>query len=136
MMDIGTPPGFEPLFRSSPFLDLLGPLYSRRDEEGGLVIAARIQQKHCNLRGTAHGGLLCTLADVALGYSTAFSQEPPLAMATVNLSLDFCGAARLGDLVEVRTAIHKIGQRLAFASADLSSSGHPVARASAVFHIP
>lgn len=135
-MEIETPPGFEPLFRSSPFLDLLGPLYSRRDEADGLVIAARIGPQHCNQRGTAHGGLLCTLADVALGYSTAFSQDPPLAMATVNLSLDFCGAARLGDLVEVRSAIHKVGQRLAFASAHLSCGEHPVARASAVFHIP
>lgn len=135
-MDDTTPIGFEPLFRSSPFLELLGPLYSRRDEDGGLIIAVRVAQKHCNQRGSAHGGLLCTLADVALGYSTAFSQDPPLAMATVNLSLDFCGAVRLGDLVEVRTAIHKVGQRMAFASATLSTGEQPVARASAVFHIP
>lgn len=135
-MESEVPDGYGPLFRASPFLDLLGPLYSRRDENGGLMIAVHIGEQHCNLRGTAHGGLLCTLADVALGYSTAFSQDPPLAMATVNLSLDFCGAARLGDLVEVRTTIHKVGQRLAFASADLRCGEHAVARGSAVFHIP
>lgn len=133
----GTPPaGYAPLFRSSPFLELLGPLYYRRDEDKGMVIALRVEQKHCNQRGTAHGGLLCSLADVALGYSTAFSREPPLAMATVNLNMDFCGAARLGDLLEVRTQIQKIGQRLAFASAAIDAGEQPVARASAVFHIP
>lgn len=135
-MDGLIPVGFEPLFRSSPFLDLLGPLYSLQDDRDGLVIAVRIAQKHCNQRGTAHGGLLCTLADVALGYATAFSQTPPVSMATVNLSLDFCGVVRLGDFVKVRSAIHKVGQRLAFASATLSVDERPVARASAVFHIP
>ncbi|MDH4556108.1 PaaI family thioesterase [Pseudomonas sp. BN417] len=135
-MDDILPRGYAPLFRSSPFLDLLGPLYYWQDDQEGMVIALRVEQKHCNQRGTAHGGLLCSLADVALGYSTAYSREPPLAMATVNLNLDFCGAARLGDLLEVRTHIQKIGQRLAFASASIDTGEQPVARASAVFHIP
>ena len=62
------PPGFEPLFRTSPFLDTVGPLFYRRDPERGLVIGLRIAEKHANARGIAHGGLLLTLADIALGY--------------------------------------------------------------------
>jgi acyl-coenzyme A thioesterase 13 len=74
MSDPNPPPGFEPLFRTSPFLETVGPLFYRRDAKQGLIIALRIDRKHANARGTAHGGLLLTLADIALGYQTAFGQ--------------------------------------------------------------
>lgn len=128
--------GFEPLMRSSPFLERIGPLWCRRDPDSGqLVLGMRILPHHCNVGGTAHGGLLGTLADVALGYSTAFSRQPPVPMTTVSLHLDFTGAARLGDWIEVHTAIQKIGRRLAFANARITSGSEPVAGASAVFQI-
>ncbi|EVT83039.1 hypothetical protein Z046_31145 [Pseudomonas aeruginosa VRFPA09] len=82
-----------------------------------LVVALRIDEKHCNHGGTAHGGLLSTLADVGLGYAMAFSREPPQPMVTVGLRLDFCGVARVGDWLEVHTRVDKLGQRMAFASA-------------------
>ena len=75
------PVGFEPLFRTSPFLEMLGPLYCRRDT-GRLVIGLRITAKHANARGLAHGGVLLTLCDIALGYSAAYSQDPPLSLTT------------------------------------------------------
>ena len=53
------PDGFAPLFRTSPFLDVLGPFYHRR-EGRALILGVRIAEKHCNARGTAHGGLLMT----------------------------------------------------------------------------
>ena len=77
----------------SPVLELDGPLYCR-GEGLGLVIGLRVAQKHCNARGTIHGGILATLADVALGYALAFSSNPPASLVTANLSLDFAGTAR------------------------------------------
>ena len=50
------PPGFAPLFRTSPVLDLIGPLYSR-GRGAGLAIGFRVEAKHCNARGTIHGGI-------------------------------------------------------------------------------
>lgn len=132
-----TPEGFLPLQRSSPFLDLLGPLLQRPAQNGELlVLGLRIEQKHCNASGAAHGGLLATLADVGLGYASAFSVEPPVRLTTVNLSLDYCGAARLGDWLEVHCDILRLGRQIAFADARLRVAGKLVARASAVFHIP
>jgi hypothetical protein len=58
------PVGFEPLFRTSPFLDMLGPFFYRRTEHG-FVIGLQVADKHANARGSAHGGLLLTLADNA-----------------------------------------------------------------------
>jgi uncharacterized protein (TIGR00369 family) len=126
------PPGFEPLFRTSPFLETVGPLFYRRTETG-FVIGLRINEKHANARGTAHGGLLLTLADVALGYTAAFSEEPPLSLTTANLSVDFAGHARIGDWVEAHVDIQKIGHRLVFANAYLVVGDERIARASAVF---
>lgn len=130
-------PGFLPLQRSSPFLDLLGPLLQRPAQGSTpLVLGLRIGAKHCNASGTAHGGLLATLADVGLGYACAFSVEPPVRLTTVNLSLDYCGVARLGDWLEVHCEILRLGRQMAFANACLRVDDKAIARASAVFHIP
>src|SRR2546421_8832175 len=107
------PEGFKPLFRSSPAIELVGPLYSR-GEGAQLVIGLTAERKHCNMRGTVHGGILATLADITLGYALAFSTQPPTAALTANLSLDFAGAAKEGDWLEARVDFQKLGSRLAF----------------------
>jgi acyl-coenzyme A thioesterase 13 len=133
MSNPNPPPGFEPLFRTSPFLEMVGPLFYRRDPERGLVIGLRIAEKHANARGVAHGGLLVTLADIALGYQTAFGQDPPAGLTTANLTADFAGAAKIGDWVEAHVDVQKLGTRLAFANAFLVVDGERIVRASAVF---
>jgi len=126
------PEGFKPLFRSSPALELIGPLYSH-GEGVDLVIGLRAERKHCNMRGTVHGGILATLADITLGYSLAFSTEPPTAAVTANLSLDFAGAAKEGDWLEARVDFHKLGARLAFGNCYITVEDNRIVRASAVF---
>jgi len=133
MSEADPPPGYEPLFRTSPFLETVGPLFCRKDAERGLVIGLRIAAKHANARGIAHGGLLVTLADVALGYRTAFGEDPPAGLITANLTTDFAGAAKIGDWVEAHVDVQKVGSRLAFANAFLTVDGERIVRASAVF---
>jgi uncharacterized protein (TIGR00369 family) len=134
MDDTPRPPaGFEPLFRTSPFLDTVGPLFYRKDKDGGFVVGLRVLRKHTNARGSAHGGLLLTLLDVALGYRAAFSQDPPAALTTASVTADFVGAPKLGDWVEAHVDVQKVGSRLAFANAFLVVEGERVVRASAVF---
>lgn len=129
-----TPPGFEPVSRSSPFADLIGPVWQRADA-AGLVFAIRAEDKHCNVRGHVHGGVLGTLADIAMGYSTAFSTRPPTPMVTVNLSIDFVGRAEKGDWIEIHTDVQKVGRQLAFANCHLQVGENRIARASAVFNV-
>ncbi len=133
MADSNVPPEFAPLFRTSPFLELVGPLYYRRDTERGLIVAFRVEPKHANARGLAHGGALLTLADVALGYAAAFSVEPPAALVTTNISADFAGAARVGDWVEAHVDVQRLGTRMAFANAYLTVGERRITRVSAVF---
>jgi acyl-coenzyme A thioesterase 13 len=126
------PAGFEPLFRTSPFLESLGPVYCRRDE-GRLVIGLRIAPKHANARGLAHGGVPLTLCDIALGYSAAYSQDPPLKLTTAQISADFAGSARIGDWVESSADIQRIGGRLAFVNVYLAVGSTRIVRASGVY---
>ncbi len=126
------PPGFKPLFRASPVLDLIGPLYSR-GEGKDLVLGLKAETKHCNSRGTVHGGMLATLADVALGYTMAFSSDPPARLVTANLSLDYAGSANAGDWLEARVDVQKQGSRLSFANCYIFVKEQRIVRASAVF---
>jgi uncharacterized protein (TIGR00369 family) len=126
------PREFRPLFRTSPVLDLIGPLYCR-GEGADLVIGLHVETKHCNARGTAHGGILATLADVALGYAMAFSSNPPASLVTANLTLDFAGTAKIGDWIEAHVDVQKRGSRLSFANCYISVNEQRIVRASAVF---
>lgn len=128
------PHGFKPLFRTSPVLDLIGPVYARGEGED-LVLGLRAEAKHCNTRGTVHGGMLATLADIALGYTLAFSSTPPAGLVTANLSLDFAGAAQAGDWLEARVDIQKRGSRLSFANCYIFVGEQRIVRASAVFAV-
>jgi len=127
------PAGYAPLFRTSPFLDLLGPIYYRTLPEGGFTVGLRVADKHLNARGTVHGGLFMALADIALGYSAAMSEEPPAALSTASLTTDFAGSAKLGDWIEVACDVQRVGGRLAFANAYVIRDGERIVRASAVF---
>ena len=131
------PLGFKALQRgSSRFLSSLGPLYAK-EEGSGVVIGLRIDERHLNTRGVAHGGMLVTLADSALGIVIAMSRTPKHPMMTVNLNADFADVARAGDWVEARVDIQKMGKRFAFASCYLWVGEKRILRASGIFaHAP
>ena len=131
----GTPEGFAPVARTSPFADLIGPIYQMTGPHG-LIFAIRAESRHWNLRGQVHGGVLCTLADIAMGYTTAFSSEPPTPLVTVSLTIDYVGKADHGDWIEIRTDVQKVGRRLAFANCFFHVGASRIARASAVFGVP
>jgi uncharacterized protein (TIGR00369 family) len=126
------PAGFAPIFRTSPFLETIGPLYSA-GAGASLVIGMRVLQKHTNARGALHGGVLASVADVALGYGLATSTEPPTSMVTATLSVDFAASAQIGDWVQTSLDIQKIGARMAFANVYFSVRGERIARASGAF---
>lgn len=128
------PDGFAPLSRTSPFLELLGPLYSCvRDNK--LVVGMQVGVTHVNNRGKAHGGVLATLADIALGYCMEWSVEGKSKLVTTSLSLDYAGSADIGDWVESRIHIQKIGARLAFANGHLIAREQEIVRVSGVFSV-
>jgi len=133
MASVEVPPGFEPLFRSSPFLDHLGPFFMRKAEDGTFVVGLRVLPCHANGRGGAHGGLLMTLCDIALGYRTTASANPRPMLTTASVTTDFAGAAKVGDWIEAHVDVQKVGGRLAFANCYIVCDGQRIVHASAVF---
>ena len=117
--------------RPNPFNEMVGPFYERR-RGTEVSLGLRIEKRHCNSRDICHGGLLATLADLALGYS-ALAVGGQSSFVTVSLSLDFAGSARAGDWVESEVEVQKTGSRLAFANGYLIANDVRIVRASAVF---
>lgn len=125
------PEGYQRLALESPFISLIGPVYEKR-VEGGVRLALRAEEKHCNLQGKIHGGVISTLADMAIGFNIGASRGP-IPSVTANLNVDYLGAVNCGDWLEVTTEVHKAGRRLAFASCLFNVGPRIVAKASAVY---
>lgn len=130
------PEGFRLVQRSrpNPFNEMVGPFYEKR-EGSDVSLGLRIQERHTNSRGICHGGMLATLADLALGYACVAAGKPggPTSFVTVNLSLDFSGSAKPGDWVQSEVEVQKTGARLAFANCYLVANDVRIVRASAIF---
>jgi uncharacterized protein (TIGR00369 family) len=126
------PEGFKQVERGGPFLRSLGPVYLKKEGEQPIV-GFRLEERHLNTRGIAHGGMLMTLADSALGIVLAMSLTPPQPMVTVSLTADFADSAHLGDWIEARVDVQKVGMRLAFANCYLHVGDRRILRASGVF---
>ncbi|MFC4948150.1 PaaI family thioesterase [Pseudonocardia sp. GCM10023141] len=130
------PVPFHPISRRSGFLDLIGPLYVDGTDPRSPVYGLRIEEKHANSRGGVHGGVLTTLADLALGYGAMAAHGTVLNLLTASLTVDYTGTARVGDWIEARTTLKRMGSRLAFAGCEITNAARPVASCSGVFSVP
>lgn len=111
MSDI--PEGFVPAKFSTGFLDVAGPYFTRKEADH-IAVGIRIGNGHINGIEVAHGGVLTTLADVALSYQLFVSEKPRLPIATVNLNTNFLTGAKLGDWVVAHTHIDRKGSKTAY----------------------
>lgn len=132
------PAGYALHTRRSPLTEPWEPLYARH-ADGVVQLAVALREAHCNARGLAHGGLISTLADNAMGLSAVSSSRvdrPDQAGAvTVNLSLDFIDSARPGEWLEVIPRVLKCGRSLAFVECRVQCGDRVVARGNATFRL-
>jgi acyl-coenzyme A thioesterase 13 len=128
------PPGFRPSGFAAGFLDHGGPYWVRRDDAGH-VLGLRVREHHLNYQNVAHGGVLTTFADVALSYCVHVSERPPPPLATATLTVNFLGAARLGDWLEAEAQIDRMGKRLAYVSGVIRRGEEALATMSGVFSV-
>ena len=134
MSEQNPPPEFTPANFSPGFLDRSGP-YWLATADGRTIVGLRIGEGHLNYQDVAHGGVLTTYADVALSFALYSSEQPPLPVATATLTVNFLGAARLGDWLEAEARIDRIGRRLGYASGSIRCGDETVATMSGVFSI-
>ncbi|MDA0367338.1 MAG: PaaI family thioesterase [Proteobacteria bacterium] len=124
------PPGFFLIDKRSAFGVLVGPVFQHDDAAGNLY-GFRVQAKHLNLGGVAHGGMLATFADVVLGQFP--SRDFGRLTVTIRLVMDYLAPAKAGDWVEARPVITRETRNLVFAETTLVAGPRSLLTASAIF---
>jgi len=144
-MNEKTPPLFDPTdydipahfkhYAGDTAEDFIGPFFFHRDsdkcEEGEICRAAfRVQDHHCNMGKTTHGGILMSFADYCLCMA-AFSSDLA-GVLTVNCNNDFVGASKAGDLIIGESEVTRSGKSLAFTRCRLLVNDQPILTSSGV----
>lgn len=119
------------LWSPDPFELLAGPFYARREADGQMVCAFRAERKHMNGHGAMHGGCLMTFADYAI-FCFASGHLPETSAVTVQMSCEFVGAAREGQLVVATGEVVRAGGSLIFLRGQIESDGATLLTFSAV----
>lgn len=113
------------LYQGEPFERLCaGPFYFKREGDSA-VCAFRVEEKHLNSQGAAHGGMMMTFADYAL-FAFAGSQfAKGESGVTVSFASQFLDGPRLGERVEARGEVLRAGGSLIFVQGLASAEGRP-----------
>lgn len=130
---VATPEGWRLAEQFDPFEAFLGP-YFERESDGAREYAFRIDDRHTNAQGVAHGGALLTFADAALGYAlwNATDRAP---CVTVSQQSNFLSAAAAGDLVRCRPEVVRKTREIVFMRADFRVDERIVFTATAIWKI-
>ncbi len=129
------PAGFKRLTLGGPYFVRLGPSYYRLPEQGSIEVGIRVTEEHSNVQGNAHGGMVSTLADGALGIALVLARQKRGGQVTVSLSSEFLSAARIGEWLKAHARVTRLGSRLAFLECQLRVEQRLVMRCQAIFSI-
>ena len=101
---------------------------------GGQVrLELPIDEQHTNLYGIAHGGVLMTMADTAMGAACLACNKK---VVTINLSMEFMHSVPLTQrVVTTATVLHNGSRTMTCESEMLSEEGKLFAKAHAVFYV-
>ena len=103
--------------------------------EGAVSVAMDLGDRHVNLQGLVHGGMLAILADTACGLAIRSAMEPGRLHVTTDLDIHYLAPARPGRILGHGTAI-RVGRSLAFAEASIEDGeGRLLARAQSRFSV-
>jgi hypothetical protein len=129
-MSMEPPQGFKPLFRTSPALELIGPLHGRGEQPAR--VGLRVE------RSTAMRAARCMVGSsrrsptwrLAARWRSPPNRRPRRCRQPV---ARFCGQRGIGDWLQTQVDIQRQGSRLAFANCFIIKDGERIVRASAVF---
>ncbi len=80
----------------------MGPFYYKKSAEG-LTLGFRAEQRHANIIGSVHGGVMQFFADYAVIMTAMMGQKE--SCATVSCSSHFVSGGKLGDWIEARAEV-------------------------------
>lgn len=129
-----TPPdGFKPFQISGGFFDHIGPVFYKKCADDVYLYGMRVDDRHTNPGGVAHGGLLYAFTDQFMG--RAVSATSRRYCTTIKMAAEYLAPARPGDWLEGRTTIMSVTRTLTFIRADVSANGNLVMTAEGVWKL-
>ncbi len=131
-MDVSVPAGFVLFTRKDEFLELIGPLY-RKTEPDLPVFGLRADERHINSAGLVHGGVLTAILDVTMGETASAGTARDDFFLTLGLDCQFVAPGRLGDWIEGRAEITRMGKSIAFLSGKLTCEDRVLITGRAIF---
>lgn len=126
------PPGYTQTELLDPFEIHIGPVFERRD--GGRRFLLIADERHVNMRGVVHGGLLMTLADLAIGQAV-WDATDHATVVTVGMQSQFLKPAHAGDRIEVTPQIMRRTKSLVFARGDFMVEGEVIYTATSLWKV-
>ncbi|MAZ04628.1 MAG: hypothetical protein CMN56_15950 [Sneathiella sp.] len=134
-MTNNAPEGFKEFEGNVGFVELTGLLMVKR-VEGDAYLGLRIEDKHCNIAGICHGGMLMTFADMQLGVGALALSGLRKFIPTIQMSCDFVSPAQKGAWLQGRTQLVKQTRGLLFATCLLTADDKTVFSGSGIMKIP
>jgi uncharacterized protein (TIGR00369 family) len=120
--------------RIPPFTSHLG-IEVVRNDDGEIEIALELQPHHLNRRGVAHGGVITTMLDSALGAAVIASMPAEWWCATTSMATQFLDGVGQGRLTATGR-LRRRGRHVAFAEGEVRSPrGRVVATATGTWHL-
>jgi uncharacterized protein (TIGR00369 family) len=111
-----------------PVAELIG-IDVERAEGGETVMTLLAEERHSNPMGTLHGGILCDLADAAMGMAYYSTLEPGETFTTLELKINFLRPFWTGRLVARGRVVSK-GRTVGMAECEIDDEqGRLVAKA-------
>jgi uncharacterized protein (TIGR00369 family) len=104
-------------FKANHFSRFLG-LELLEVSEMEVLVGLAVQEHHLQNLGFVHGGLLATLADVAMGFAAVACTKPEQHVLTGDLRISYMNPG-LGPYIFVRGYTLKVGRRLVFTEAEI-----------------
>lgn len=102
--------------------------------EGKAILAVTVEERMTNRHGAAHGGLVSTLIDSALGMACRYPGSGKTNLGTVNLNINFLARGQGRLVAEGR--VMRSGASLAFCEGEVTDeTGTIVAKAIASFKV-
>ncbi len=87
-------------------------------EDGSVTLALELADHHLNIQGLAHGGVIATLADAAMGLSLRSALEPGRRHVSVEIGVHYLRPVTRGRVRAIGRAV-RIGREIAYAQADV-----------------
>lgn len=116
-----------------PFEIFVGPVFDC-GEPPARSFALLIDERHVNMRGVIHGGMLMTFADAALGQAVwDFTDRAP--SVTLNMQSQFLKPARSGDILEVTPELVRKTRSFVFVRGDFKVAGETIFAVTSVWKL-